>query len=260
MVRENTASIIGSPDVCDYLDFIVAPGEESDFCAALLNKLKSRGVKVLAISQARGDSVIVNGLAGLADIAGCGVNCESADVTVELDLPATWEEYLGMLTAKQRHEVERKLRRLERADTARLRIIKDQELVPGFMATFLDLFPKSRKDKAMFMTDKMKSFFRKLADNLTAAGLFRGAVLELGSVPVATLFGFDYNNILYLYNSAYDPQFSSLSVGILSKALFIRDSIREGKRRFDFLKGDERYKFHLGGKDTPLFNCRIEIG
>ena len=62
-----------------------------------------------------------------------------------------------------------------------------------------------------------------------------------------------------VYNNSYDDQFSSLSVGILSKALTIEHAIRNGRRRYDFLKGAETYKQHLGGKPVALYRCRIGL-
>ena len=50
-----------------------------------------------------------------------------------------------------------------------------------------------------------------------------------------------------------------MSVGVLSKALCIRDSIERGKKRFDFLKGDEHYKYHLGGQEVQLYRCLIKL-
>ena len=44
------------------------------------------------------------------------------DVSVILDLPATWEEYLQLLDTKQRHELKRKLRRLSEEGEANYRI------------------------------------------------------------------------------------------------------------------------------------------
>ncbi|GAI92821.1 unnamed protein product, partial [marine sediment metagenome] len=37
LVREGKTSLIGSADVCDYLDFVVAPGKEEDFFGILLD-------------------------------------------------------------------------------------------------------------------------------------------------------------------------------------------------------------------------------
>jgi len=95
---------------------------------------------------------------------------------------------------------------------------------------------------------------------MAEAGLLRAGILEVDDKPVAAIIAFDYNDIVYLYNSAYDPNYSSLSVGVLSKALYIKDSIERGKKRFDFLKGTERYKYHLGGTEVHLSRCRIRMG
>ncbi len=257
-ILNNSALLIGSIDVCDYLDFAIAPGEEKDFFTSLLGKLKDDGVTRLRLDSVKPDSKAMTNLTGVSGEAGSPHTCQSTDVTIELDLPPSWDAYLDMLTAKQRHELERKLRRLERAGSINFHIIKDTDDVPSFMATFLELFVMN-PEKAAFMTERMKAYFQRLAMNMAEAGLFRGAVLELHGTTVASLLGFDYNGIVYLYNSSFDPQFSSLSVGVLSKVLFIKDSIENEKKRFDFLKGGEQYKYHLGGKAIPLFQCQVDI-
>jgi CelD/BcsL family acetyltransferase involved in cellulose biosynthesis len=90
-------------------------------------------------------------------------------------------------------------------------------------------------------------------------GLLRLGVLELDGQPLAEIMCFDYNGCIYLYNSGYDPQYTALSAGLLSKVLAIKDSIEKGKSRFDFLKGAETYKYHLGGREVPLYRCQITI-
>ncbi|GAJ14899.1 unnamed protein product, partial [marine sediment metagenome] len=89
--------------------------------------------------------------------------------------------------------------------------------------------------------------------------LLKLGILELDTVPTAMVMCFDYDDCMYLYNSAYNPQYNSLSVGLLCKVLCIKESIQEGKKRFDFLKGDETYKYHLGGEEVPLYSCQITI-
>jgi CelD/BcsL family acetyltransferase involved in cellulose biosynthesis len=84
-------------------------------------------------------------------------------------------------------------------------------------------------------------------------------ILELNTTAVAATICLDYKDIVYLYNSGYDPKFSWLSVGLISKAMCIQDSIQRGKKQFDFLKGDEQYKYHLGGQEITLFKCSISL-
>jgi CelD/BcsL family acetyltransferase involved in cellulose biosynthesis len=38
--------------------------------------------------------------------------------------------------------------------------------------------------------------------------------------------------------------------------LLIEDQIRRGAEVFDFLKGDEQYKFRLGAEKRPLFRLQ----
>ncbi len=258
-VQEGNAAIIGSVDVCDYLDFIVAPGRESEFFNVLLDDLKSNGIGHLDLKPLRPDSAVLAHLMGIARDRQYDVSCREEEVSVELGLPATWEEYLAMLSKKQRHEVRRKLRRLWEAADVDFRCIEVNENSGQFMDDFLKLFSLSREDKANFMTARMESFFRALAEAMAAIGLLRFGVVEVKKQPVAMTIGFDYNNSHYLYNSAYDPQYNYLSVGLLCKILCLRESIAKGREKWDFLKGGEPYKYQIGGREIPQSSCEIII-
>ena len=83
--------------------------------------------------------------------------------------------------------------------------------------------------------------------------------LEIDGNPVAAVMCFDYQSTVYLYNNGYDRRYRSLSVGLLSKLLSIKDSIQSGKKTYDLLKGSEPYKYRLGGKPIPLYRCDIEF-
>ena len=259
LVQGDQASFVGSADVCDYLDFVVAPGSERDFFGTLLDNLKQKGISRLDLHSLRPDSTVATDVVSMAEDRGYELSCKQEDVSFELDLPSTWDEYVGMLSTKQRHEVRRKLRRLHQAGDVNYYLIDDSEAVPRILDTFLKLFRKSREDKAAFMTPRMESFFTSLAETMGEAGLLNFGVLEFNASPVAALMYLDYKDTVYLYNSGYDPRYASLSVGFLSKVLCIKDSIERGKKRFDFLKGPEAYKYRLGGREVPIYNCQIVL-
>jgi len=259
LVREERVSLIGSVDVCDYLDFVVVPGRERDFFSALFDDLKEKGINQLDLRPLRPDSTVLTHLVSIAQNRGYEALCHPEDISFELALPSTWDEYLAILTTKQRHEVRRKLRRLSEAGKVDYHFVKDSVAVHDAMDTFLKMFTESRTDKAVFLTAQMEAFFRSLADNMAEAGLLRLGILELDTLPAAMVMCFDYNDCMYLYNSGYNPQYNALSVGLLCKVLCIKESIQEGKKRFDFLKGDETYKYHLGGGEVHLYRCQITI-
>jgi CelD/BcsL family acetyltransferase involved in cellulose biosynthesis len=126
------------------------------------------------------------------------------------------------------------------------------------MDTFMRLFRANRAAKADFMTGPMPAFFRRLAEKMAAAGLLRLYLLDLDGVAIAAAMCFDYRATVYLYNNGYDDTYRGLSPGLLSKVLTIRESIRNGRRVYDFLKGSEKYKQRLGGRPVNLFRCELE--
>ena len=259
LLKGAEAFFIGSADVCDYLDFIVVPGRESDFFNILLDDLRWRGISRLNLRPLRPNSTVLTHLIGIARGRRYEVSCEVEDISLELDLPPTWQDYLRTLTQKQRHEVRRKLRRLWEAGDVNYRVVEDSESASQSIDIFLRLFRESRQDKAIFLTARMESFFTSLAKAMGQAGLLRLGILELGHFPAAAVMCFDYKNTVFLYNNGYDPQYGFLSVGFISKVLCIKDSVERGKGKFDFLKGAEEYKHRLGGKEMTLYGCQVSF-
>lgn len=257
--RNQTASLIGDQDVCDCLDFIVAPGRATEFYNKLLHQLKQDGLTRLDLGLIRPDSSAFSGLLPEAEKMGCRVHCEPAATSYELQLPDTWEAYLDSLNGKERHEIRRKFRRLEKAGKVNYRRVDDPTLVNGEMETFLKLFKMNRPDKAAFMSAKMNAFFKDLASRLAAWGLLKLFFLELDEKPIATVMCFDYHATRYLYNNGYDSSYATLSAGVLSKVLSIKEGLRSGIKTYDFLKGSETYKRRLGGKPVTLYHCLLEI-
>ncbi|MFW6150460.1 MAG: GNAT family N-acetyltransferase [Chloroflexota bacterium] len=259
MLSGHEAAFIGSPDLCDYLDFVVAPGEEDKFSLALLDGLSHDGVERMSLCCLRRDSFAMRHLLPLARSRGCFCSCEQEDVSLELELPASWDDYLGLLDSKQRHEVRRKLRRLFEAGEAHYEVVSDAEGVRAGMDTFFRLFTAGRDVKAAFLSAEREQFFRSIAEAMSRLGILRLGRLQLNAVSVAALLYFEYGDRVFLYNSGFDPCYRSLSVGLLAKVLCIQDSIARHRATFDFLKGIEEYKYRLGGREVPVYRCQFDI-
>ena len=233
-IRNGVASIIGSVDVCDYQDFMVVPGKEQEFFTVVLDDLASQGIKHLELEPLRPESAVLTHLLPIARERKYSVNCEKKAASLEVGLPPTYDEYLGMLDGKQRHEIRRKGRNLGEAGTVGYQVLEDRMAIREALDTFLKLFIEARADKATFLTAPMESYFRSLVDSMSEAGLARIGVLTLENKVAAMVLYFDYNENIYLYNNGYDPGLSSLSVGTISKVMCIRNSI-EKVRRFSTL-------------------------
>lgn len=258
--RARTVSFIGDASVCDYLDFVTVSGKEPVFFEKLIGECAARGIDRLELGTLRPDSAAERFLLPLAESHGFNVERQEADVSYEMDLPESYKTYLDGLAAKQRHELLRKERNLEMEAGISFGLLRDDEAGAGDIESFLNLMTVSRKDKAGFLTENMKGFFMSVCRAMAANGILRLGFLKLGVKPVAAVLGFEYNNYVYLYNSGYDPDYTNLSVGLISKLAFIRWSIENHKRGFDFLKGAEVYKGRLGGRPIRLSACSLTIG
>jgi CelD/BcsL family acetyltransferase involved in cellulose biosynthesis len=258
LLREGTRlSLIGDHNICDYMDFVMAPGEEKESLSALLDALQGEDWTELELRGLAAGSPTLALLPSLAGDRGLEVRVEREAVCPQLDLPSTWEDYLMQLGKKNRHELKRKMRRLNNtAVGVRLLTLRTPPEVGEGMDTFLRLMTL-KSDKAQFMTPQMERFFRRAAVALAEEGLVALYMLEMDGRRVASALCFEDENEVLLYNSGYDPELSYLSIGLISKALVLRSAIEEGRRHLDFLRGNEPYKYDLGGRDVEVHRCLI---
>ena len=253
-------SFIGGSDVCDYMDFIVHQGKEVLVFSNLLDYLESLEWEIIELESLLPQSLTLNFFVPLAKEKGYQVEVNQMDVSPQLILPSSWEEYLNLLTTKDRHELRRKLRRLERTKAVHsytIITIIEKEQLPETLESFFELFKMSDIEKANFMTDQRKEFFNTMVSSLAEKGYVRLSFLEVGGVRTSAILFFDYEDDIYLYNSAFNPAYASLSVSLLLKAFRIKDAIENRRKRYDFLRGNEAYKYDLGGQDVPIYRCVI---
>jgi CelD/BcsL family acetyltransferase involved in cellulose biosynthesis len=168
-----------------------------------------------------------------------------------LALPGDFETYVQSLGKKERHELRRKIRRIEKATKASFRWASEAER-GATLDRFFALHRLSRGEKADFMTPDVERFFRDIADAQAPLGRLRLGVLRAHDEDAAVLFAFAYRDTLALYNAAYDPALASLSIGIVGHAWAIREAIGERFDTYDLLRGDEPYKYDLGATDRWL--------
>ncbi len=255
--REGMICFLGNAEVSDYLDFVVQTGEEETFYKALLDTLGGEQWDTLDLHGLPATSPTLSYLQSLAPGMGFSVSIEQEAVAPAMDLPDSWDGFQSSLNKKDRHELRRKIRRLTSNASARYYCLGGEDLA-GAMDDFLRLHRVSSDEKAAFMDSQMESFFRMMATSLAEKGWVKLYFLELDGERVSTALCFNYDEELLLYNSGFDPAFGWLSVGLLLKAYCVRDAIESGKRRFDFLRGSEHYKYELGGVDVPIYRCVVK--
>ena len=249
---------VGSPDTFDYNDFLARPGMEDVFYRTLLDVIEGWEWDTLKLDSLIEDSPTLAHLPDLARGRGYAVAVEYEDVTSGVTLPPDWERYLGLLTKKDRHELRRKQRRLDSQTQWRGYCLRDPRETMAAFDDFLALMRMSRADKDDYMTAEREGFFRAIGRRMAELDRLRLFFMEIDGRRAAASLCFDYRGARLLYNSGYDPGLSYYSVGLLLHAMCVKDAIESGLEYFDFLRGPEPYKAHLGGRQKSLYRMVVK--
>ncbi len=104
---------------------------------------------------------------------------------------------------------------------------------------------------------KLLSFQRDLISNLTAADLLCFNELWIEGKCRASVYGLQNGDVFYYYNAGYDLEWAKKSVGLVLIGLSIKNAAERGIKTYDFLRGDEVYKFDWANEKNELLNIEI---
>lgn len=252
---------VGCEDVTDYLDILV----DRDYQQAVYQSLADAFVShreqfdSLDLCNIPAESPTCSLFPQILAEKGLAVNAQQQEVCPVIPLPDTFDDYLEMLDKKQRKEIQRKLRRAQgQGDSLNWYVVNSDYDINAETEKFLALMTASHPEKAQFLNDQQhQTFFRNIVPAAAEAGWLQLNFLEIAGEAVAAYFNFDYNNHIWVYNSGLEPgKAAALSPGIVLLVYNIEYAIQQGREVFDFLRGDEQYKYRMGGQDTLIYNLK----
>jgi CelD/BcsL family acetyltransferase involved in cellulose biosynthesis len=251
---------VGSIEIADYLDFIVPIEIVEPFVDALLDALEENGPpewEVLDLYNIPQASPSLEVLERAANRRSWVVTHERLQPCPVITLEGTWEDYLTSLVKKQRQELKRKMRRVERDPSGVIwKLVNPEDDAVAAAKDFLELMTTDLR-KVEFLTPAMRDQFQKLIEAAHEHGWLHLSFLDVGSRRAAGYLSFDYGDRLWVYNSGVNADYLSLSPGWVLLGHMIRWAIENGRREFDFLRGDEKYKYQLGGEERYIYRIII---
>ena len=156
--------------------------------------------------------------------------------------------YLSTLGKKERHEIRRKVRRAEAAGEVRLEDSADP-LVD--LEAFIDLHQKRWGEAGLFPPtiggDQSRTLLPVACSSSgVPTGPIRLTFLTVGGRRIAAGIHFETADGYLYYNAGVDPDARDLSPGVVMVHAYVERALAAGKRRLDFLRGDEPYKYEWG--------------
>jgi CelD/BcsL family acetyltransferase involved in cellulose biosynthesis len=257
MIRDRRITFLGSTDLVDYHDFLVDCDDSENIAKEVLQSLLAIPEwDELHLESIPDWSPLIEAMPSAGKQLGIEFDLTVEDVAPQVSLADTWDEYVSGLGKKDRHELRRKLRRLDAAGEVVHEELTDPEEIRARMDDFCMLHRVSSSDKTEFLTADREAFFRDAMVKLAEDGATRLNFTKLDGENIATSICFEVGNTRFVYNSGYNPEMPQLSVGLMNHAFFIQECINDGIEYADFLRGNERYKYNLGGVDRTIYSMK----
>lgn len=266
--ESRTLHLVGCEDVTDYVDFLVDAGYADTVFAAIADALIEHKDKYDQIDFCNipAESQTYTAFPALLGDKGFTVETVRQEVCPVVTLEGDFDAYLESLDKKQRKELQRKLRRAKGAgDSVQFYIVDEADEaetdLDAEVEKFLTLMAASHPEKAAFLDDENnRTFMQRIIPAMRDAGWLQLNFLEVVGDPAASYLNFIYNDEVLVYNSGLDPKIAAaLSPGIILLCENIQHAIDNGHAKFNFLRGDESYKYKMGGVDTEIFNLKASL-
>ena len=241
-------------DPGDYWDVLAAPGRREAVADAVAGALRdhARRWDAWILRCPPPDSPIVGALrrAGLRSLVRPPIPAPA------IELPETFDAYLKSLPSSHRQNLRKHLRRLDNGEVE-LHEVADVEELPAVLARWQD-FRRRQWESAgkeinpEHLSPRFHDFVLDCVRELLPQE--RALVWEFrreGEV-IGTYVNFADEVAYYWYLGGFDPAVTKLGLGKIAIGHGIRTSIDAGRRRYDFARGGEPYKYWYGAVDRPL--------
>ncbi|HYD35857.1 MAG TPA: GNAT family N-acetyltransferase [Vitreimonas sp.] len=257
--HNGTYRLVGAVDVSDYLDIIVTSAHKAEVYQALINYFHAKDAwEQLKLESLAHSSPTLTELPALAAAQGWQTEQKQQDVCPVLALPANWEEYFSSLDLTVQKNFKRLLRSIGEEDEITYSVITSDNEIEAAMNDFILLHKQSGEEKKLFWDEKKEAFFKELGKTLLTAGYLKLFFLSVNDDRAAALMIFDWHNLYLLYNSGFNAyRYGHMGVGNALILHTIQQAIKEKKGIYDFMRGNESYKFQFRAQPQNIFDLFI---
>lgn len=241
----------GSHD-SDYLDCFAQHGKEPETFAAFAEFLQDHRSEWdwMELESIPESSPCLASFLGFAESRQWRTTREPIPCAV-LDLPATWDEYLGMLQARFRTKVRSCMAHFEQKLQSAPIECADESQIAEWLPALFDLHTRRWQQagqSGVFGHAAKRSFYQDVSRAMLRRGWLAFHRLDWGERPLALQYGFRYANRFFLLQEGYDPAFDALRPGVALRGSLMRHWIDCGLAQYDFLAGSSSYKMEWGGR------------
>lgn len=255
---KNVYRIVGAMDESDYLDIIFKPKHKAKIFSLLLDYLTRNQWDEVWLECLNHKSVTFAELQHLVTVQNWTMTEKLQTVAPVISLPKTFDAYLKALAPRHQKAFKNLQFDIGVDDDISYRLITAAAQMPKAMKTFIRLHKASGTDKASFWNPQREAFFIEVMTNLAKQDLVKLYFLDVNGESAACMILFDWRHQFLGYNSGFDAYtYGYLGVSNALVLHTIQEAITLGRNRYDFMRGDEEYKFSFGAVSEAVNDIKI---
>ena len=244
----------------DYLDLILKKGEEDPVCTAIADYVTAWKL-LLDMRRVALGGANVERLVRTLVARGWSSMLSGDDICLYVTLSgSSWDQYFSGLSREFRRSLRRGRRNAQSAYAVTYTSACRGSDRSRLLQTFIDLHHerwKSRDGSQALPDSSLVQFHEQWSRLALDRGWLRLSILSFDETPVAGTYGFAYGGKLYFYLTGFNPAYATYGVGRMCLEESLQEAFEEGLEEYDFLHGDEKYKYHWARDSRPLGRYRL---
>lgn len=258
---------MGGGNVADYTGFIVRPTCADAVIDAFARAIKKVNWAVARFSRMRVNEEYHNRLIRwfpstkfdvlldypMKDSAGI-----DNSICPYVTLPGTWEQYLSNLSANTRQQLRRLLRKVDSEPDLRITHASSAD-IDRAITILIELWTQKWNERKGHRIPDLQRMLRAQLRDYYDLGILYMPILWRGDTPLgvnANLIDGE-KRVMHFLIAGRDENCSNPQPGLALHAHSIRHAIEMGLTRYDFLRGNERYKYSFGSMERRISNTIV---
>jgi CelD/BcsL family acetyltransferase involved in cellulose biosynthesis len=244
----------------DYLDVLAAAGWERASASAIFEHLaRDESFDVLDLDGLAGDSPSLPMIAWRLGVdSRFTVTVLPGQLCPFVAIEGAWDDVLKR--SRRPHQFKRRFRELESHPGFQARSATTPEEVGPALERLFGLHAKrwaGQGGSDAMGRPEVRDFHRDAVGRLARAGMARIEELWIEGACRASYYGMQVGTRYYLYQTGYDPEWARRSVAFIRLGLSIQAAVERGLASYDFLRGNETYKFDWANRTRNTVTVQV---
>lgn len=245
--------------LADYTDFMILR-DQKEVIAGMLDfiftKTEWRIISFLRIPESSPNLIplreLLSGTAYLSRV-------KAAGVSPFIRISGSWDDYYKGKSKGLRQDIRTAYNKFSSIGEMKYDDY-NKDNAEEILNAFFEMHRKRQEGKlgvSLYEKQENRAFFTELAPVFHAAGYSDLSALRINGRIISAVFALKYKKNFFYWIPVFDPEFLKYSPGKVHIQMLLKKCFEEGYREFDFMRGDEPYKYKWADGSVSSYEVKI---